>query len=221
MKRSLRQVAAAMADLVPRRRSQPLKRGSFEFRTNADLILRGKIPPKYTRLLDVVPGDRVLEVGAAEGVLALLLARRKREVIALDKNEDRLESARRLQARWQSRGVDVSRCRMVHGDIREHLDLLEAVDTLVAIRLIYYLHEDIRPVFEHVGRHVPNVVLSGNRWRAERSRRPDYRPVTRHDHFNRFASVEGMTELLESCGYSIARTVPDDDPIVVGVKRIP
>ena len=221
MKRSLRQVALAVADLVPRRRSAPLKRGSHEFRTNADLILRGRIPPKYARLIDLVPGDRVLEVGAAEGVLALLLACRKQQVIALDKNEDRLKWARRLQAHWQGRGVDVSRCRMVHGDLREHLDLLEAVDTLVAIRMIYYLHEDVWRVFEHVGRHVPNVVLCGNQWRAERSRCPDYAPVKRDDHFNRFASVEGMTELLETCGYSIARTVPDGDPIVVGVKRIP
>lgn len=208
-------------DLVPRRRAAPLPYGSLEFRRNADLILRGKIPSKYTRLVDLVPGDRVLEIGAAEGVLALLLAGRKKEVIALELGEERHQWALRLQAHWASRGRDVGRCRMVQGDIRDHLDLLETVDTLVAVRMIYYLQEDIEAVFEHVGRHVRNVVLCGNRGRARRSRDPNCKPRDAVDPFNGYASLEGMTSLLESCGYAVTPTLTDGDPVVVGVKRMP
>lgn len=220
MQRYIRQVASAVADFVPGLRPAPLKQCSYEFRRNADRILRGEVPRKYTRLLDLVPGDRVLEVGAAEGVLALLLAQRKQEVIALERRDDRHRWALRLQARWKRRGVDVSRCRMIQGDLREHFDLLKVVDTLVAVRMIYYLDEDLRRVFEHVGRHVPNVLLCGNKKRARLSRDPGFQPETRSKELNWYASLEGMTDLLQGCGYSIARTVAEGDPIVVGVKRI-
>ena len=71
---------------------------SLEYRRNRDAILGGDIPEKYTRLIDLVPGDRVLELGAAEGVLSLLLARTKASVIALEKKDHRHEEAQRLQA---------------------------------------------------------------------------------------------------------------------------
>jgi hypothetical protein len=58
--------------------------GSLAYRTNRKAIWRGDIPEKYTRLVDLVPGKRVLELGAAEGVLSLLLAQKKEKVFALD-----------------------------------------------------------------------------------------------------------------------------------------
>ena len=53
--------------------------GSLAYRTNRKAIWRGEIPEKYTRLVDLVPGERVLELGAAEGVLSLLLAQKREE----------------------------------------------------------------------------------------------------------------------------------------------
>ena len=50
------------------------KHGSLEYRKNKDAIKQGQIPSKYTRLLPFIAGDRILELGAAEGVLSLLLA---------------------------------------------------------------------------------------------------------------------------------------------------
>ena len=49
------------------------------------------------------------------------------------------------------------------GNIKDQLHLLRFVDTLLAVRSIYYLREDVRGVFEVVSRHVPNVMLCGNK----------------------------------------------------------
>jgi SAM-dependent methyltransferase len=191
--------------------------GSLAYRNNSGAIWRGEVPVKYTRLLDLVPGERVLELGAAEGVLALLLAQRKQKVLALELKQHRHEEALRLQAFWQQSGRDVARCEMVLGNIKDRFDLLAAVDTLVAVRSIYHLREDIDLVFDAVGRQVKNVVLCGNRLRAQHYR--EGTPSTNGDgDFNYFASLEGMSALLEDRGYSIVRTIAEGDPIVIGVK---
>lgn len=142
--------------------------GSLAYRTNRRAIWRGGIPEKYTRLVDLVPGQRVLELGAAEGVLSLLLAQKKEKVFALELKEERHEEAQRLKVTWQERGLDVGRCEMVLGNIKDQLHLLKSVDTLLAVRSIYYLRADLIEVFDATGRHVPNVVLCGNRNRARK-----------------------------------------------------
>ena len=193
--------------------------GSLAYRNNKDAILRGDIPEKYTRLLDLVPGDRVLELGAAEGVLSLLLARTKVAVIALEMRRPRHEEGLRLQGAWREQGMDVDRCEMVLGNVKDRLDLLARVDTLLAVRSIYYLRDDIEQVFEEVGRHVPHVVLCGNRNRAQEYFKTNGQPGDNLGKFNFFASVEGMTQVLEGCGYTIETVVAQGDPIVVGGKR--
>lgn len=55
------------------------KSGSLEYRKNRNAIWQANVPNKYTRLLDLIPGQRVLELGAAEGVLSLLLAKEQAE----------------------------------------------------------------------------------------------------------------------------------------------
>src|SRR4249920_3029677 len=97
--------------------------GSLAYRANRKAIWRGDIPEKYTRLVDLVPGQRILELGAAEGVLSLLLAQKKEKVFALELKEERHEEARNLKTSWQERGLDVGRCEMVLGNIMEHLHL--------------------------------------------------------------------------------------------------
>jgi hypothetical protein len=191
--------------------------GSLAYRNNSRAIWRGDVPAKYMRLVDLVPGERILELGAAEGVLALMLAQRKQKVFALELKQHRHEEALRLQAFWQQSGRDVARCEMVLGNIKDRFDLLAAVDTLVAVRSIYHLREDIDLVFDAVSRHVGSVVLCGNRFRAQHYR--EGRPSTNGEgDFDYFASLEGMIALLENRGYSIVRTVAEGDPIVIGVK---
>lgn len=193
------------------------QQASLAYRTAQAEIEAGKVPDKYRRLLPYIQGQRVLEIGAAEGVLALLLSREGQieRVTALERREDRHREAQRLQRLWAERGFDVSRCLMAQGDIREHLELLEFADTLVAVRSIYYLRDEAPAVMEVAARRVRRVVLCGNV-----NRQAVYRaqPTSELGRFNYLASVEGMKWLLTGAGYQIATVVAMGDPIVVGLQ---
>lgn len=184
-------------------------RGSLAYRRNEAAILRGDVPKKYTRILPHVPEGSVIELGSAEGVLALLLAREGRRVAAVEASRERHEAALRLADRWGDSGVT-----FVRGDIREYLDQLGQFDVLVAVRSIYYLRNDIDKVFAAAAEQIPNVVLCGNRNRADAWRAG--RPHTPLGDFNRYAASEGMTELLVRHGYEIVDEVTEGDEIVVG-----
>lgn len=188
-----------------------MTQASLAYRKNEESILRGEVPEKYLRLLPHVPGQRILEIGSAEGVLALLLAKEGKKVTALERQEDRHLSAQRLRGAWGDYGV-----RFICGDIVNKLDLLDRADTLVAVRMIYYLREWLDIVFKEVAKNVPNVVLCGNRNRADR-----YRAGVKDEPggpHNFYASREGMRALLERHGYEIVSEVTEGDEIVVGRK---
>lgn len=186
--------------------------GSLVYRNNQAAILAGKVPEKYTRLLPHIPGARhILEVGSAEGVLALLLARSGKQVTALEMREDRHDAAVDLARTW---GVPHG-ITFVHGRIDERLDLMDGQDTLIAVRMIYYLRESIDAVFSEAAKRVRNVVLCGNRNRADAWRRGV--PHAPLGEFNRYAAREGMRDLLERHGYRISEEAADGDEIVVGV----
>jgi hypothetical protein len=97
---------------------------------------------------------------------------------------------------------------------------LRAVDTLLAVRSIYYLRTDLAGVFDAVSRHVPNVVLCGNRNRARKYVESHGNPDDPLGKNNYFATLEGMTSLLEGCGYAIVNSIAEGDPIVIGAKTI-
>lgn len=187
--------------------------GSLAFRKNEPAIKRGEVPEKYTRLLPYIPRGRILEVGSAEGVLALLLARRGDRVTAVERNEDRHESALQLYAEWLGRERHFQAPTFVNGSINLNLHLLQGIDTLVAVRMIYYLGACLDDVFGEVCRHVHNVVLCGNKNRAQRWRLG----VTQEGRAdNYYASREGMTALLKRHGYKIVQEAREGDEIVVG-----
>lgn len=188
--------------------------GSLAYRKNETAILRGDVPEKYTRLLPYIPGDRILEIGSAEGVLALLLARLGKQVTALEKNEYRHEAAHQLYAEWLARERKFTAPVFVNGEIGANLGLLECKDTLVAVRVIYYLGGQLNTIFAEVAKKIPNVVLCGNRNRAERWREGNPDPPL--GDMNRYAAREGMIELLERHGYRVAAEVTEGDEIVVG-----
>jgi hypothetical protein len=187
---------------------------SLAYRKNEAAILRGAVPEKYTRIVPFVQGPRVVEAGSAEGVLSCLLAREGREVTAIEANTERHQSALSLADRWGISGIS-----FVNGRIEDELHRLEGVDTFLAVRACYYWGARLDEIFSAVAKHVPNVVLCGNRNRANRWRagRPD-EPL---GDFNRYAAREGMRELLERHGYRIAREVTEGDEIVVGVMDRP
>lgn len=187
--------------------------GSLAYRNNEAAILRGEVPVKYTRLLPYIPEGRVLELGSAEGVLALLMAKQGCDVVALERQVERHSNALILARAWAIDSVT-----FINGDIIDHLPQLERTDTLVAVRMIYYLRDKLDLVFGEVAKHVPNVVLCGNKNRAGQWRQgiPDKEggPV------NYYASAEGMRALLERHGYVIVAEETEGDPIVVGRKDV-
>jgi hypothetical protein len=183
--------------------------GSLAYRKNEAAIRAGIVPEKYTRLLPYIAGDTILEIGSAEGVLALLMVRDGKIVTALERNPERHASALVLRRAWGVPGG-----LFVQGDITDSLHLLEGVDTLVAVRMIYYLRDDLDALFSEVASKINNVVLCGNKNRAAQWRQgiPDKPggPV------NYYASAEGMRALLERHGYTITQEELEGDPIVVG-----
>lgn len=184
---------------------------SLAYRKNETAILRGDVPEKYLRILPHIFGQRILEIGSAECVLALLLAKQGKQVIAVEKSYDRHMAGINLQKEWGVKGV-----RHVNGPINCHLDLLNGIDTLVAVRSIYYLRDDLDRVFAEVAKQVPSVVLCGNKNRAQWWR--DGIPNRNDRADNYYASHEGMTDLLTRHGYRIKTVVEEGDPIVVGER---
>jgi hypothetical protein len=190
--------------------------GSLAFRKNEAAIIRGNPPEKYRRIVPFVTGQRVLEIGSAEGVLALLLARAGKDVTALEKSEERHETAQRLYAEWLAREKKFRAPTFVNGDIADNLWALAHKDTLVAVRVIYYLGDRLDAVFADVAKFIPHVVLCGNGNRAQRWREGRPHDDTKADNF--YAAREGMVELLTRHGYRITQVVTEGDEIVVGER---
>ncbi len=197
------------------------KRAAVAYRENEEAILKGNIPEKYRRIIPYVPGKKILEIGAAEGVLSLLLSKDKEMVYGLDISPHRHELALKLQNAWLEQGYDVGRCKMLLGDLIDYIDLLKEVDTVVAVRVIYHFKEeiDVNWVFSEIGKHVKNVVLVGNERKAkyflEISKDFHTSPVPYY-----YSTVEGMKHLLKSNGYNVTNVVDEGDPIVVGSKKL-
>jgi hypothetical protein len=193
---------------------------SLAYRRHQKDIWNGKPSHKYLRLVPHIKGARIVEMGAAEGVLALMLAERGASVAAIERNPGRHLEACRLKARWQDLGRKVGRCRMILGDITDHLDLLKDADTFVAIRAIYYMRDDIDNLIQCVFESgITNVVLCGNPSRAFRYDRYKGNPPDKLGRFNLYASVRGMERLLKDHGYRIDRSIIDGDPIVIGIRE--
>lgn len=192
---------------------------SLAYRKNEDAIWRGNAPAKYTRIVPFVRGARVLEVGAAEGVLALLLAEAGKTVVALERRAERHADAIQLQNRWRALGRKVDGCKMVHGDIMEQdPNLLRGVDCLVAIRVIYHLRGNaVKLMAAAAAAQVPTIVLCGNKNRAARFEK-GLPALDALGSFNYFSTIKGMSELLKAAGYTV-QVVAEGDPIVIGTYR--
>lgn len=184
---------------------------SLAYRKNEEAIRRGDVPEKYTRLLPFITGNRILEIGSAEGVLALLLAKAGKSVTALEMRPDRHEAALDLDRQW-SRLNRYAPPAFVNGSICDRLDLLEGIDTLVAVRTIYYLRGELDRVFAAIAAHVPTVILCGNRNRAT----SHFAGTSDGKADDYYASAEGMADVLIRHGYRAETTEPNGDPIVVG-----
>ena len=185
---------------------------SIAYRSNEESILQGDIPEKYTRILPYVKGERVLDIGAAEGVMSFLLTKSKKRVYALEKSAHRFQESYKVREALKEKGFPVERCELLMGSIDDRLDLLDMVDTVVAIRVIYYFH-DANKTLAEIGKKVENVVLGGN---AEKVDAYNNGMQTKR---NYLSTIEAMKKLLEDNGYEITTIVAEGDPIVVGQKK--
>lgn len=189
---------------------------SLAYRTHEDAIKKGVAPDKYLRLLPYISGSRILEIGAAEGVLSLLLAERGHSVTALEKHSGRHSAALHLQDQWRRLGRSVDGCTMIQGSILDRFDLLDGVDTFVAVRTIYHLQDRVHDVFTVVAAAgVSSVVLCGNPNRALWPKGSSS-SVAKLGQWNRYASVAGMSEVLTRAGYTVGTVIAEGDPIVTG-----
>jgi hypothetical protein len=194
------------------------ERPSLAYKRHGADIRDGVVPAKYTRLVPYIKGECALEIGAAEGVLTLLLARERlvTNAIGLELRPDRHHASLRLQQRWNTLGFDTRRAQLVCGDILENFGLLAGVDVLIAVRAIYYMREHApRVMAAAAAAGVKRIVLCGNRGRQQQHRQE---PRSELGRFNFLAAIEGMTALLEGAAYRIETTLDHGDPIVVGVR---
>lgn len=189
--------------------------GSLAYRKNEAAILRGDVPKKYTRLLRYITGDNIIEIGSAEGVLSLVLAKQGKQLTALERNVERHATAQRLCAAWQEISAFTAPL-FVNGGIADNLDLLDSKDTLVAVRMIYYLRRDLDAVFAAAAKSAKTVVLCGNKNRAAQWAAGVPDEVGGAE--NKYASLAGMKELLLRHGFVITATEATGDPIVVGSR---
>jgi len=194
--------------------------GSLAYRKHADQIQHGQVPSKYERVLPFIAsaGRHVLEIGSAEGVLSLLMASRdpSARVTGLELRTERHQAALELQMRWMAIGRHVEWCSLICGNIADRLDLLEGVNTLVAVRTLYHLRDDVDRVLAAAAQHVSQVVLVGNPNRAKRYLAANGSPDDTLGAFNVYAGVEGMRLALERAGFTIGQIVTEGDPIVTG-----
>lgn len=186
---------------------------SLAYRKHRQDIWSGKIPEKYLRVARHVTGRRVLELGSAEGVLAVTLGERGHAVTGVELRPERhAEAVRFIAHRRQASNV-----LLVCGDILQRLEVFVGIDTLVAVRSIYYLRDQAPHVLRTArAAGVREVVLCGNRNRALQSAMA---PESDLGRFNRLASIDGMTALLVDARYKVAEVVPEGDPIVVGIAE--
>lgn len=200
------------------KRSSP--RASLEFRHHEGLLAQGRVTPKFSRILPFVPGTTVVEMGAAEGVLSLLLAEKKKKVWAVERSKERHERAKSLQVEWLREGFPVEACEMIHGDVFDHADLLHSADTFLAVRALYYLGQEIEDAVATLWKSVDNVVLVGNRSRSERhfATRSSTSPWEGQGANNYYATLDGMWQLVTRQGFDVRYAVPDGDPIIVATR---
>lgn len=192
---------------------------SVDYLAHEEMLKEGSLPEKFARLLPLIEGECILEIGSAEGILAMALTASKSKVVSLDITPARQDAGKKLQETWIRAGrEEVKKCEFICGDIFERFDLLKDADTVIASRVIYYFHEAMHDLISACAGHgVSGIVLVGNEYRAgEWDRNRDGKELGKYAYYS---TIAGMKELLEKHGYSVATVIPEGDPVVVGHLR--
>lgn len=191
-----------------------LKPLSTGFRHSHRRIQRGVYPRRFHTVLAAlgdVTGAKVLDLGGAEGTMAALLHDRgAAKVVLVDAQEERIEVAKALHG---------GKFPIVEGNVLDHLECLEDIDTIVCLRMLYHMGESVHPLFRAIQESgVRRILLQG---RLDLLRRPP--KISAEGAANLTGPVlrtpDGMKRLLEKYGFTVSHTRGGRYPIVVGTRE--
>lgn len=195
---------------------------------NADIELKsllsqGKWSSRIDEIAALIPGERIFEMGSAEGLLASRLALSKAQVLGSEVSKNRYDSAERLRVSLTRKGTIGSNLIFTPRDARGASDLFAGVDTFVACRVIYHFRSmrDLQDLFKKVGAEIGCVFILGDALKAGAFESFGvgfaFNPVK----FFNYASSAGMEALLKSHGYeTVAGETGFGDPYVIGRKDL-
>lgn len=199
------------------------ERHQSEFRKNREQIALGNVPGRYERTASFVPGRRVLDIGSADGTLALVLAQSKEKVIGAELMRYRHRTAQQMQRTWAERGARTENLRFVNRGVKRVKPLLKEVDTVVLSRTLYHLRADASWLFSQLKEfdNIEYVALFGNRDK-EREWFGSKGEQTGLGEYLAFSGQEGMEDILRKHGFDIETSIAStetEDPIVIGARR--
>lgn len=216
-------LSSLLSKLLSRRGDYRMRYGraygsnSVDYRRHKRALWRGEAPPRVIELSSHIPAGSVVDIGAAEGILAMELAagRPNTRVRAIDVTPRRHVTGTELRTRWLDLGRPVEGCEMVLGDALTDPSLLDGFDTLVASRVIYYFGDRVDPFMAEVAQRVRQVCLVGNASRNKRLAR-GRQPADIGANVV-YSTPEGMADLLTRHGFEIvASGLASGDPYVIG-----
>ena len=170
----------------------------------------------------LIPGQDVVELGSAEGLLATKLATIKKSVLGVEISQSRVALAQELKVKLTQAGVLKENLNFLHGDIREAVRVLPSYETFVACRVIYHFRrvEDLQELFSAVAACARHVFLLGDRTKAAIFESFDLDFSASPVPFFYYASSTGMEHLLASFGYHVQSGVTSfGDPFTLGRKE--
>ncbi|MBB4004823.1 class I SAM-dependent methyltransferase [Aurantimonas endophytica] len=188
---------------------------------NKAAIHRGHVPDRYRRIAGLVPGQRIIEFGSADGTQSLVLALAKDAVCGVELMDLQFEEAERLKSAWLALGRRVENCAFLQASILESTLLLNGYDTVLMSRVLYHLRSDIDGLMGDIAASdVKHVVLVGCPSRTERWRKLGETGDSMGK-FAYYATPEGMSAILEKHGFKITTSLAGqdgNDPVVVGAR---
>lgn len=201
------------------RKDQP----HFNFVNEGDrLIKECSWSGRIEEVAALIPGQTVVELGSAEGLLATKLATIKKSVLGVEISQARVALARKLEEKLRQAGVLKENLKFRHGDIRDVVRMLPSYETFVACRVIYHFRqvEELHELFSAVADYAQHVFLLGDRKKAAIFESFELDFATSPVPFFYYASAAGMEDMLAFFGYQVESGVTSfGDPFTLGTKE--
>jgi SAM-dependent methyltransferase len=194
-----------------------------EFRKNKEAIRSGFVPERLVSFANQIPGKKILEIGSADGTLALELGRRGKEVVGLELTKYRHETAVWLREEWVKQGIPVQNVKFVRSSASNAQDYVFQAETLVLSRTLYHLGEEAFMLFEMACKSptIKYVAILGNRVKERIFESGGSIPGL-PGRYLKLSSLEGMSDFVQSFGFAVAlaqEATNSRDPMVIASKQ--